>query len=84
MADTFHENWSTGRIWYFRALDSLTGLYGVWLNYIEPRFASDIKNTAARYWHPDAEKIIRTRVADKIEYDLQLWKAFEEDTKSED
>jgi hypothetical protein len=78
VANTFRENWSTGRIWYFRALDSLTGLYAVFLNHIEPIFESDIQNIAARYWHPDAEKIIRGRVADKIEYDLQLRQAFEE------
>ncbi|KIW62832.1 hypothetical protein PV04_10962 [Phialophora macrospora] len=83
VANTFRENWSTGRIWYFRALDSLTGLYGVFLNHIEPIFASDIKNTAARYWYPDAGNVVRRRVADKVEYDLQLRQAFE-DIKSED
>jgi hypothetical protein len=78
VANTFRQNWSTGRIWYFRALDSLTGLYGVFLNHIEPIFASDIKNTAARYWYPDAENVVRRRVADKIEYDTQLRQAFED------
>jgi hypothetical protein len=78
VANTFRENWSTGRIWYFRALDSLTGLYGVFLNHIGPIFASDIKNIAARYWYPDAENVVRRRVADKIEYDTQLRQAFED------
>ena len=84
VANTFRENWSTGRIWYFRALDSLTGLYGVFLNHIQPMFASDMKNTTARYWHPDAENIVQKRIADKMEYDLQLRQAFEEETRSED
>ncbi|KIW37737.1 uncharacterized protein PV06_09733 [Exophiala oligosperma] len=83
VANHFRENWATGRIWYFRALDSLTGLYGVFLNHIEPMFASDITKTAARYWHPDAENILRRRVEDKLEYDLRLRQAFEEDLKSE-
>ncbi|KAH0837219.1 hypothetical protein FOPE_04793 [Fonsecaea pedrosoi] len=84
VANTFRENWATGRIWYFRALDSLTGLYGVFLNHIEPMFASNITNTPARYWHPDAEKVIRRRVEDKLEYDQRLRQAFEEDIRSED
>ncbi|KAK5191384.1 hypothetical protein LTR96_009889 [Exophiala xenobiotica] len=84
VANIFRENWATGRIWYFRALDSLTGLYGVFFNHIEPIFRSDIDKTAARYWHPDAENVIRKRVQDKSEYDLQLRQAFEEDMKSGD
>lgn len=83
VANCFRENWATGRIWYFRALDSLTGLYGVFLNHIEPIFASDITKTAARYWHPDAENIVRRRVEDKLEYDRRLRQAFEQDSKSE-
>ncbi|KAK6385475.1 hypothetical protein LTS17_001043 [Exophiala oligosperma] len=83
VANTFRENWATGRIWYFRALDSLTGLYGVFLNHIEPMFASDITRAAARYWHPDAEDIVRTRIKDKLEYDVRLRQAFEEDNSLE-
>ena len=85
LAKTFRDNWTTGRIWYFRSLDSLTGLYGVFLNHIQPIYVSNITSTAARYWHPDADDVVRKRVDDKLEYDVQLRKAFEqEDAKLDD
>ena len=83
-ANAFWENWMTGRIWYFRALDSLTGLCGVFLNHIEPMFAFDIAKTAARYWRLHAENIARRRLEQMVEYDRQLQQAFEEDIRLED
>ncbi|KKY15201.1 hypothetical protein UCRPC4_g06428 [Phaeomoniella chlamydospora] len=83
VVNTFRDNWSTGRIWYFRALDSLTGLYGVFLNHIDPMFPSGIKSIPARYWQLNAGDVIRKRVVDKIAYDLQLRQSFK-DTSLED
>lgn len=76
LAETMRNNWSTGRLWYFRALDSLTGLYGVFLNNIEPMFNAKLDKPMARYWHIDAERILQQRAEDRKKYDLQLQQAF--------
>ncbi|EXJ77476.1 hypothetical protein A1O3_09702 [Capronia epimyces CBS 606.96] len=76
LAETMRNNWSTGRLWYFRALDSLTGLYGVFLNHIEPMFKAKSIKTVACYWHLDAESILQQKAEDRRRYDLQLQQAF--------
>ncbi|KAL9115244.1 MAG: hypothetical protein Q9227_001038 [Pyrenula ochraceoflavens] len=84
LAKVFRESWSTGRLWYYLAIDSLTALHGVFWNQVQPMFPPNAHDIVARYWHSDAENVIEKRAADKIEYDKQLRQAFEEDTDLED
>jgi hypothetical protein len=79
-ADIMRHNWRTGGHWYFRALESPTGLCTIFGQHIEPRFAvnAHFDHVVAPFWSLNASQVIEDRLKAKADYDSELRKAFEE------
>lgn len=75
--------WDTGKFFYFHALDSTVGLFGLFWQHIQPRFAPShgvdetFDRIYAPYWKVKAEDFISTKLDEKEEYNKQLQRAFE-------
>ena len=82
---TMNSGWDTGKFFYFHALDSTVGLFGLFWQHIQPKFArSHISDEAfdriyTAYWEPEADKFVSTKLEERIEYNRQLQRAFEMD-----
>ncbi|PWY88239.1 hypothetical protein BO70DRAFT_350627 [Aspergillus heteromorphus CBS 117.55] len=76
------DGWIKGTFWYALALDSPTGLFRIFYDHIQPRFAKDHVNDAAffrivmDYWAVDAHSFVQRKVQDKELYDKLLLDAF--------
>jgi hypothetical protein len=74
--------WEDGSFFYFLALDSISGLYGLFIQHIQERFDYHVKYDAFRrmvspYWRPESEKFIAAKIKQKSEYDRRLLEMFE-------
>jgi hypothetical protein len=76
--------WQIGTFWYSLALESPTGLFRIFYDHIQPRFAkthmddSNFWRIIMPYCGTDARKFLDAKVKDKQLYDWQLRKAFED------
>jgi Phosphotransferase enzyme family len=73
--------WKIGNFWYFHALDSPKGIYNLFLQHIQPRFApshdeTEFDRTVAPYWATDADEVIASKIKDIEVYTDQLRKVF--------
>lgn len=72
--------WKIGNFWYFQALDSPKGIYNLFLQHIQPRFAASHNGTVfdrivAPYWATDVDEVIVTKVKDMEVYTDQFTKS---------
>lgn len=76
--------WEKGTFWYSLALESPTGLFSLFYDYIQPRFAEGHMHETAffrillHYWSINASKLLHSKVNDKEDYDKRLRQAFED------
>lgn len=88
LSNILRRGWETGTFWYSLALDSPTGLFALFYDHIQPRFANGHINDAnffgimKCYWSVNADSFIQAKVKDKEEYDLRLSQAFALDTEN--
>jgi hypothetical protein len=74
--------WETGKFWFYHALDSPLGLRGLFWQHIQPIFARshindpEFDRIMSAYWIVDSDKFISTKIAQKVDYDRELRKAF--------
>jgi hypothetical protein len=74
--------WEKGTFWFAAALRSPTGLFRVFYDHIQPRFAKghendeDFYRISMYYWTENTWDFIREKVQDKVEYDKQLQEVF--------
>ncbi|PSS16501.1 hypothetical protein M430DRAFT_50880 [Amorphotheca resinae ATCC 22711] len=73
--------WKIGNFWYFHALESPKGIYNLFFQHIQPRFAPSHNQTVfdrivAPYWATDADEVIASKIKDFEVYTHQLQKAF--------
>lgn len=82
-------SWELGTFWYTLALASPTGLFAVFYKQIQPIFLTSstghetFEQIMPWYWARDFVKIAKGKISDRKEYDIQLRKAFGDDS-SED
>lgn len=80
--------WKIGNFWYFQALDSPKGLYNVFRDHIQSKFAPsqntdpDFPRIVSEYWASGVKDIISAKLQDKEAYEKMLRKKFE-DTSSD-
>ncbi|RFU31918.1 hypothetical protein B7463_g4434, partial [Scytalidium lignicola] len=75
LSGILRQGWKTGTFWYFLALDSPTGLFGLFYDHIQPRFANFF-GIMKCYWSIDADSFIKAKIKDKEDYDLKLGQEF--------
>lgn len=79
---TLQDGWNKGTFWYSLALDSPTGLFRIFYDYIQPRFSKDHIEDASfftimlDYWAVNPAKFVQQKVDDKEQYDRLLLEAF--------
>ncbi|KAG2416088.1 hypothetical protein HFD88_007280 [Aspergillus terreus] len=80
---TLRQGWERGTFWYALALDSPLGLFKLFYDYIQPRFAEEHLDDPAffriimAYWEVDAMKFVQGKVKDREKYEKRLRKAFQ-------
>lgn len=79
---TMKRGWEDGNFFYFLALDTISGLYGIFLQHIQPRFDNDVGYDAfdrmvSPYWRSESEKFIAGKIQQRSEYDRRLREVFE-------
>lgn len=79
------KGWKIGNFWYFYALDCPKGLFHLFRDHIQPRFApsqrdnlSDFWRIVYEYWAVDAKDVIAAKLRDKEVYEKQLRQRFED------
>ncbi|KAE8146929.1 hypothetical protein BDV25DRAFT_161499 [Aspergillus avenaceus] len=75
--------WKIGNFWYFHALDNPKGLFNIFLDHLQPKFATlddfgmaEFERTVAPYWSADVSEFLSAKVKEKEVYDKQLREAF--------
>jgi len=73
------KGWKIGNFWYFHALDSPKGLFNLFRDHIQPRFAasqsddpSDFSRIVSEYWAVDTKDVIGEKLKDKETYENEL------------
>jgi hypothetical protein len=71
------KGWEDGNFFYFLALDSISGLYGLFIQHIQERFDYHVKYDAFRrvispYWRSESEQFVAAKIQQKSEYDTRL------------
>ncbi|KAF9894009.1 hypothetical protein FE257_008980 [Aspergillus nanangensis] len=75
--------WENGTFWYALALDSPMGLFKIFYDYIQPRFAEEHLDDPAffriimAYWGVGAMGFVQAKVKDRERYEKRLRKAFQ-------
>lgn len=84
-ADIMRTGWKVGNFWYFQCLDSPKGIYNLFLQHIQPRFAAShhakFDEVVAPYWATDADTVVATKIKDFEVYTDQLRKAFDDESR---
>ena len=79
--DVMRAGWTNGNFWYFSAVHSFNGLYGVFLQHIQPLYGAsrdwkDFERIVAPYWTPGASEFIREKVGERDRYLERLRQLF--------
>ncbi|EFE36070.1 uncharacterized protein ARB_05007 [Trichophyton benhamiae CBS 112371] len=80
---------SKGTFWYLSSLDSPKGLYNLFHQHIQPRYAQDHRKgseypkIAYKYWAADADEVLSTKMKDKEVYDEKLRELFRKSANEE-
>ncbi|RSL84258.1 hypothetical protein CDV31_016724 [Fusarium ambrosium] len=83
-ADIMRAGWKTGSFWYFSAIESLSGLYNLFLQHIQPIYGTtavrdweEFERLVAPYWAPDSSEFIREKVKEREHYLEQIREVFQ-------
>lgn len=82
LSKCIRKGWEMGTFWYSLALEKPTGLFALFYDHIQPRFASGHINDVnfldimKCYWSKDVDTFTEAKVKDKEDYDLRLGHAF--------
>jgi hypothetical protein len=84
---TMKRGWENGNFFYFLALDGISGLYGIFIQHIQRRFAhildfDTFDCQVSPYWRSESEQFIATKIKQKKEYDKRLREVFEEQAEN--
>ncbi|KAJ5198289.1 uncharacterized protein N7498_007406 [Penicillium cinerascens] len=73
------KGWKIGKFWYFQALDSPKGLFNIFRDHIQPKFAAsqsadplDISKIVSEYWAVDTKDVVAGKLRDKEVYEEDL------------
>ncbi|KAI9742657.1 MAG: hypothetical protein M1818_003798 [Claussenomyces sp. TS43310] len=74
---TMRKGWEDKNFFYFLALDSITGLYSLFLQHIQPKFADHIlddhfERILSPYWRTESEQFVASKIQEKSAYDARL------------
>ncbi|KAF4987525.1 hypothetical protein FDECE_15401 [Fusarium decemcellulare] len=95
-AELMRECWSTGKFWYANALDAPDSLLSLFVDHIQPKFASlsrpawdEFSHMLMRLWDSHTEQFISSKIIQHELYTSQLRglfikSSFDEDTETED
>lgn len=79
--------WEIGSFWFFQALDSPKGLFNIFRDHIQPRFApsqsnlpSDFSRIVSDYWAVNTKDVIEEKLKDKELYENELHQRFQTDS----
>lgn len=81
--DIMRTGWKIGNFWYLQALDSPKGLYNIFRDHIQPKFAPthntdpDFPRIVSAYWTGGVNEVIGTKLRDKEAYERALHQRFE-------
>lgn len=76
------KGWKIGNFWYFSALDSLNGLYSLYMSHIQRIFAPledsgpEFDRIVSAYWTPKTAEFIAEKLRDKEVYSRKLRERF--------
>ncbi|QKX57558.1 uncharacterized protein TRUGW13939_04675 [Talaromyces rugulosus] len=83
LASIMRKGWEIGNFWYFHAIQSPKGLYNLFLEHIQPRFAkidgagmAEFERTISPYWTPNTQSFLDGKMKEKERYDERLRDAF--------
>lgn len=78
------KGWTIGNFWYFQALNSPKGLFNIFRDHIQPKFAesqsadpSDFSRIVSEYWAVDTQDVIADMLKDKESYERELRRRFD-------
>lgn len=83
LSDIMSTAWDMGTFWYSLALSSPTGLFTLFDKEIQPRFTAKCSDHEAFheimpwYWSQDIVATLKSKLAGKKTYDVQLQREFE-------
>lgn len=73
------KGWKVGSFWFFQALDSPKGLFNIFRDHIQPKFAppqsadpADFSRIVSEYWAADTKDVIEGKLKDKEVYENEL------------
>jgi len=84
---TMKSGWDTGKFFYFHALNSTVGLFSLFWQHLQPRFAPThiideaFDRILASYYNTEADEFISTKLEERETYNRQLQCAFESDAE---
>lgn len=77
-----------GKFWYFGAVDCFKGLYGLFLQHIQPRYGELLsgdwvafERLLAPYWAPGGSEFVDERVSEREQYLDRIRMAFRQGTE---
>lgn len=81
LTEIIRRAFSSRATWFFHALDSVNATYLIFGHQLRPQFmASAIPDVVdkyfARFWRPDAVKVIQGKLREREEYEASLQKLF--------
>ncbi|KAJ0419620.1 hypothetical protein BJY00DRAFT_302025 [Aspergillus carlsbadensis] len=83
LASIMRKGWEIGSFWYFHALETPKGLYNIFLDHIQPKFAKldnaaivEFERTISPYWAPDVHEFLDGKIKDTEIYEGRLRQAF--------
>lgn len=84
--DIMRKTWRSGGFWYFHSLRGLKGCFNLFTQYIQPIFDKDVKEKQFRdvvscYWAMNVQQVVKDKLADKAEYEVQVRRLFETSAK---
>jgi hypothetical protein len=78
--------WVDGRYWYYSCLTSLNAMYTIFPHILARFHLSDLSDDATgvlfRFWDPESEQALASKLMDKEKYDEELRAKFGEPTES--
>ncbi|RMZ76687.1 hypothetical protein DV738_g4851, partial [Chaetothyriales sp. CBS 135597] len=88
-AELMSNSWDSGGFWYFNAIDSLTGLYNLFLDHIQPNYGpeatkgwKDFERLVTPYWAIGTTKFIESKLEEREKYLKRLRTVFERANKA--
>lgn len=85
VAAIMNEGWENKNFWYTLALRSTTGIFSIFFDHIQPKFAEEdpddptFLRVTYKYWAPETDAFLAKKLKDKETYDVRLREEFDID-----